>query len=170
MAAQGGLRRGFGRMVSDSFAGIARRVQGADDLGGGRQLALIARELVQGPLVVMLDEPTASLASTTGQADARNSSPGDVGVLVKFTTHDPRPEPGGRFRGPGISDAATHPCPRAWEERARVDYLYARALVGREFAKPASVRRALHRVWGREVCREWARLQETENLLRRFGC
>ena len=114
MAAQDGLRRGFGRMVSDSFAGIApsrRRVQGADDLGGGRQLALIARELVQGPFVVMLDEPTASLASTTGQADARNSSPGDVGVLVKFTTHDPRPttrtrRPVSRTRHLGCRDAS----------------------------------------------------------------
>ena len=32
--------------------------------------------------------------------------------------------------------------------RARVDYLYARALVGRDFAQPAIVRRALHRVQG----------------------
>ena len=58
--------------------------------GGERQLALIARALAQEPLVVMLDEPTASLDfGNQGKVMREIRRLADVGLAVLFTTHDP---------------------------------------------------------------------------------
>jgi iron complex transport system ATP-binding protein len=58
--------------------------------GGERQLVLIARALAQEPLVVVLDEPTASLDfGNQGKVMREIRRLAADGLAVLFTTHDP---------------------------------------------------------------------------------
>lgn len=59
--------------------------------GGERQMALVARALVQQPSVLLLDEPTSHLdLSNTGAILRILKDLVKTGVTVVFTTHDPQ--------------------------------------------------------------------------------
>jgi iron complex transport system ATP-binding protein len=59
--------------------------------GGERQLALVARALAQGPRILVLDEPTASLdfGNQLRVLDAIRSLAGTHGLTVLLSTHHP---------------------------------------------------------------------------------
>jgi iron complex transport system ATP-binding protein len=58
--------------------------------GGQRQMVLMARALAQAPLVVLLDEPTASLDfGNQGRVMHAMRTLAQQGLAVLFTTHDP---------------------------------------------------------------------------------
>jgi iron complex transport system ATP-binding protein len=74
-------RLGIGHLAGRPYTQIS---------GGERQLALIARALVQEPRIVLLDEPTASLDfGNQGTIMREIRRLADEGLAVTFSTHDP---------------------------------------------------------------------------------
>ena len=77
--------------ILDSLGIYHLRHRGCEQISGGeRQLALLARALVQDANILIMDEPTANLDyGNTWRVMARIAMLADKGYTVIFSTHDP---------------------------------------------------------------------------------
>jgi putative ABC transport system ATP-binding protein len=93
--------RGVGKAERERKAREALEALGMDGLedrmpnqlsGGQQQRVAVARAIAADPDIVLADEPTANLDSTTGQQliDLMRSLNEERGVTFVFSTHDPR--------------------------------------------------------------------------------
>lgn len=84
-------RRAAGMLERLEIADLARR-RPAEVSGGQSQRAAIARALVHGPAVVLADEPTGALDSTTGQLvlEALLAAAREQNSAVVLVTHEAR--------------------------------------------------------------------------------
>ncbi|PTB94384.1 hypothetical protein C9974_04690 [Marinobacter sp. B9-2] len=77
-------------LVEVGLQGLERRLP--HELSGGQQQRVaVARAIVSKPAIVLADEPTANLDSTTGAAllDLMRKLNAEHGITFVFSTHDP---------------------------------------------------------------------------------